>query len=211
VARWHWLVRRISRHPYIVEQHGAPVPRSTTGSYVSGSGQLFDCKHVAYHNLNQQVLPNSSVPFQHLPAKRTWPEAQPSQRAWSTLSYNYNTTPNEHNQSERTARSTTGSESCGAHFLVTPPQRGRSTIVQKHTSRSTTGLRELPDTYAPRVAWKKKHAQFSRSMAGTYATSPFTPPYASLTSIHTYHWKAVKCILDSTNTEGWLVQKSPHI
>jgi hypothetical protein len=149
--------------------------------------------------------------LQHLPAKQTWPDAQPSQRAWSALSYNNNTTPNEHDQLERTARSTTGSESCGAHFLVTPPQRGRSTIVQKHTSRSTTGLRELPGTYAPRVAWKKKHAQFSRSMAGTYATTPFTPPYASLTSIHTYHWKPVKCILNSTNTEGWLVQKSPHI
>jgi hypothetical protein len=50
------------RQPYIVEQHGAPVPRSTTGSYVSGPGQLFDCKHVAYHNLNQLVLLNPSVP-----------------------------------------------------------------------------------------------------------------------------------------------------
>lgn len=107
--------------------------------------------------------------LQHLPAKRTWPEAQPSQRAWSTLPYNNNTTPNEHDQLERTARSTTGSESCGAHFLVTPPQRERSTIVQKHTSRSTTGSSELPSTCAPGVASKKKHAQFPRSMARTYA------------------------------------------
>jgi len=114
-------------------------------------------------------------------------------RAWSALSYNNNTTLSEHNQSERTGRSTTGSESCRAHFLVTSPQHGTSIIVQKHTSRSTSDSRELLSTYVPCVASKKKHAQFPRSIAGTHMQqTPFTLPQASLTSLHTYHWNAVK-------------------